>query len=552
MAFISLDSRLTSSLEKPLITDNVEDHPALSAVTVLRGERLSFQLLLKPHYDVYSATDTFTVSVSRPDVTVRQVQSVFADLPTYGTDPSRGTIDLLESPTGLYPDVLEPLDGGNRIHPLCDRLTALWLEVTPTEAGTLPLTVTVSLGEEILASHTLTAKVLPPELPASSLLFTQWFHCDCLASYYGVPVFSEEHWRILEAYMRCAVRHGITCLLTPVLTPPLDTEIGGERPTVQLVAVTKEGDTYTFDFSRLKRYLDLARSCGFHAFEIAHFFTQWGAAFAPKVVATVEGEEKRIFGWDTPGTEGEYPRFLNALLPELVAFLREEGVLESCLFHVSDEPSEDHLEGYAKAKAILTPHLQGCRLVDALSSVVFYRRGVVDEPIPATNHIEPFLQEDIDFRWAYYCCCQHDRVGNRFIAFPAFRNRILGVQLYKFNIRGFLQWGYNFYYSKGSRRLINPYINQSGDGWVPSGDPFSVYPGPNGEPLASTRLAVFYEALQDREALLLCESLVGREKVVALIDELAGQPVTFADYPRDNGYFLTLREKLAGLMEGAL
>lgn len=113
---------------------------------------------------------------------------------------------------------------------------------------------------------------------------------------------------------------------------------------------------------------------------------------------------------------------------------------------------------------------------------------------------------------------------NRFIAYPAFRNRILGVQLYRYRIDGFLQWGYNFDYSKNSRRLINPYLTQSCEGQVQSGDPFSVYPGPMGQPLASTRLSVFYEAIQDMEALKLWESLVGREKVVALIDELAGAP----------------------------
>ena len=32
---------------------------------------------------------------------------------------------------------------------------------------------------------------------------------------------------------------------------PLDTDIGGERPTVQLVEVTKNGDRYSFDFASL-------------------------------------------------------------------------------------------------------------------------------------------------------------------------------------------------------------------------------------------------------------------------------------------------------------
>ena len=37
---------------------------------------------------------------------------------------------------------------------------------------------------------------------------------------------------------------------------------------------------------------------------------------------------------------------------------------------------------------------------------------------------------------AYYCCGEYKAVGNRFLAFPEYRNRILGVQLFKFDIKG--------------------------------------------------------------------------------------------------------------------
>ena len=77
-------------------------------------------------------------------------------------------------------------------------------------------------------------------LPAQTLLHTEWFHADCLASYYGVAPLSEEHWRILENFIRAAgEEHGINMLLTPVFTPPLDTAVNGERLTVQLVDVRR-------------------------------------------------------------------------------------------------------------------------------------------------------------------------------------------------------------------------------------------------------------------------------------------------------------------------
>ncbi len=47
------------------------------------------------------------------------------------------------------------------------------------------------------------------------------------------------------------VDNGINMILTPLFTPPLDTKVGGERPTVQLVDVNMDGDKYTFNFDNL-------------------------------------------------------------------------------------------------------------------------------------------------------------------------------------------------------------------------------------------------------------------------------------------------------------
>ncbi len=550
----NLTARLTTSLEKPFPSAKPEDYPALTSLSVLKGERFNLQLLLRPETEEFWGHRIFTVEVQGIDATVRAVKNIFVDHPHYGVDKTVGTAKYLAAPDGLYPDVLEPVIEGKYVNLRERTLSSFWIEATSEKAGVTELHVIVKEeGKEgVAADLPLTLTVVNKELPDQTLIFTQWFHCDCLASYYNVDVFSEEHWRIIENYMAMAARHGISCILTPVLTPPLDTWPGTYRTTVQLVGITKTGEDYAFDFSLLKRYIDLARSCGIRYFEISHLFSQWGAACAPKVVATVDGEEKRIFGWDTPSTEGEYPRFLSFFLPALVDFLRTEGVLPNCRFHISDEPSEEHLPTYRKGREIVAPYLKDCILMDALGSVELFRDGTVPCPIPSNDHIEPFLSEDIPERWTYTCCGQMDEVSNRFIAYPSYRNRILGVQMYKFGIDGFLQWGYNFYYDCGSRHLVNPYLSQSGNGWVQSGDPFSVYPAPAGEPLASLRLAVFHEAIQDREALKLCESLVGREKVIALIDELAGEPITFKQYPTTPDYILTLRERVNALIAEAL
>ncbi len=65
-------------------------------------------------------------------------------------------------------------------------------------------------------------------------------------------------------------------ILTPLFTLPLDTLIGGERTTVQLIGVNREQGSYTFDFTEFDRWISLAESCGYQYFEMGHLFSQWG------------------------------------------------------------------------------------------------------------------------------------------------------------------------------------------------------------------------------------------------------------------------------------
>ncbi|HPZ53297.1 MAG TPA: DUF4091 domain-containing protein, partial [Clostridia bacterium] len=129
----------------------------------------------------------------------------------------------------------------------------------------------------------------------------------------------------------------------------------------------------------------------------------------------------------------------------------------------------------------------------------------------------PFLEENIEELWTYYCCGQVT-VSNRFLAFPSSRNRLLGLILFKYDIKGFLQWGLNFYNSWLSIEEINPFTNSTGGGWVPGGDTFVLYPNDDGKPLSSIRFEVFREALQDMRALKALSEKKGKDKVLEIIN----------------------------------
>lgn len=535
---------LVSAMEK-ILPDRQPEPLRAGMQRGFLGEKLSVQLAYTCENDDLGSSNCSFIPRLRTDTqtqtTLRRVELVPCGYPCHGTRDA----DYLVTTAGMYPDLLRPLKQDAPVKAIAAQWRALWLDVTAA-AGTHTITIELFTPDGALLERlSFAVEVLDMRLPEQTLLHTQWFHADCLADYYHVPVFSEAHWNYIDNFMRSAAEHGVNMLLTPIFTPPLDTAKGGERTTVQLVGVTRTDGCYSFDFSLLRRWIALCEKNGIRELELSHLFSQWGAACAPKVIACVDGVQTRLFGWETPAVGGEYTRFLHVFLPALKRFLAECGWLEHTWFHISDEPSEEQLPSFAAARDSVRELLDGCRVIDALSSYEFYRQGLVTRPVVSVDHIEPFIRGNVPHLWAYYCTGQAVQVPNRFIAMPSSRNRILGVLLYYFRIEGFLHWGFNFYNSQYSLEHIDPYrVTDAGEGF-PSGDPFLVYPAPDGTVYESIRGAVLQKALCDLRALSLLEARRGRAWVMQLLDTLAGEPLSFHCYPRSADFFDRLREAIA-------
>ncbi len=582
---MELKAVLVSSLEK--VFPDQEPKPLKNRLSGLLNERVSFQLAYKAvEYGYPNSCCVRVASAYKDCFTIRRVGLI----PSLYPATTNKDENYIKTTPGLYPDVLfDTIDGRTRILPDGHWLS-LWIDFEPErlelslQGKPAPSEIAANFefyteNNELLTTVEVNIELIPAKLPAQKLIHTEWFHGDCLADYYEVPVFSERHWEILGNFIEAAAKATVNMILTPLFTPPLDTAVGGDRTTIQLVDVIQyvdraesiTGKRYEFGFDKLRRWVALCKSKGMIYFEMSHLFSQWGARYAPKIMAKPIdqktlvaaggyenfrpfGEQsegnvgweaeglRKIFGWETAACSEEYKDFLDAFLPALVQELKALGIAENTYFHVSDEPSEEHLESYGAAKALLEKHIQGFKLIDALSSFEFYKHDLVEKPIPCLTHIHPFLEAKVPGLWTYYCVSQGVKVSNRFVSMPSARNRILGVQLYKFNIEGFLQWGFNFYNSQYSLEHINPFFVTDADCAFPTGDSFLVYPGRGGRPLDSIRLMVFAQGQFDLRALALLESLTSREFVLGLAEESGS--IEFDSYPTDEGYLLGLRERV--------
>ncbi len=529
---------LLSSLEK-VFSDERPSAEAFGGFSMLKNERSSFQA-------AFSAQKDCALSVELRGALAESAKAYIVKEVPVGSACLEDADDFyLRKTSGMYPDYLVPVEGEFRVEGC--KWYSIWIEVMPkgNAEGKSSLTVDLLENGASLAKGEVEIEVIDAELPKQELVYTCWYHSDCICNYYGIEPFSEEYWRINRNFIKTAADHGMNCILTPVFTPPLDTRVGGERRTVQLVKIRHHGGKYYFDFKNLKKWIEMCRECGIEYFEISHFFTQWGAKHAPKIVVLDrKGREKKMFGWFTRTSSGEYDEFLRQFARAFTRFAENEGIKDKCFLHVSDEPNEKQLKVYSKRAALIAEIFPDFKVIDALSEFEFYEKGAVKNPIPCEDHINDFMGK-VPELWTYYCCGQgHSYMPNRFMSMPSLRNRVLGVLLYKYDIKGFLQWGYNFYNSQYSIKAIDPYKVTDAGGSFPSGDSFVVYPAEKGEAYESLRLKVFYDGFEDLMALKLLESKIGRDKVLEFIDKDLFKPLTFMEYPHENDWLLEFREKI--------
>lgn len=546
---------LVSSLEKVFLDEKpVYDIETLN-ITGLKGEVISFQVAYSSNIPFRQLAKVEIKSPIKNNIKVYTVESV----PVTRAAMTIVDDNYLRTTPGLYPDLLKPLPKDGVVKIRSGLWSSLWIDIEVDDsilAGKYPIEISlISLGEsmgqseankargEVFAKCKTSVEIYDVKLPKQEIIHTEWFYLDCLADYYKVKVFSDRHWKIISNFLNHYASMGCNMVLTPIFTYTLDTQVGKERTNVQLVDIEVKKGKYYFNYDNLKKWIDLVRSKGIEYFEMSHIFSQWGAKFAPNIVATVDGKKKKIFGWDTPSV-GEYTKFLEKFIPDLVAHLKEWGVLDKTYFHISDVPREEHIESYKEAYMSVNDLFKDLKTFEAVAHYDFFKKGLIELPVAASSVIHDFLDDDLDELWTYYCVGQFTEVANRFMSMPSARNRIFGIQMYKFRISGFLHWGYNFYNSVLSYKKIDPYKVTDADDGFPAGDAFLVYPGRGGVPEPSIRSKVLSQAFYDERALSYLERLTSKEYVLDILERDLREPITFYEYPKSDAYLIRTRNRV--------
>ncbi len=524
------------------------DEYALESATMLKNEPFSFQLAYscdQPKLPLSLVVDSpLPAKCYRVDCLPITYAANDYDEPGYVTNDPGIVPDLLEErPT--KPSIVRrrsPWGGTLNFEEAVDytlNASKAWQSVLVTlnpdslelEPGkyTVKLTLTATGGLTTFGEAALELEVIDAALPEQDFYVTNWFHVDCLCDYYKCEPYSEEFYRIFESFVKNMTAHRQNTLLLPAFTPALDTPIGHARRNVQLVDITNENGEWKFSFDRLAKFMRTASECGIKVFEHCHLFSQWGAKHTPNIYDT---DGTPLFGWETDSTGAEYTAFLRAYLTAFTAFVHSEGYTDDrFLFHISDEPNLDMLPDYKKAYESIADLIAPFNTIDAMSSLEFYRQGLVKSPVATIQHADDFYTECDSF-WVYYTCGPYQKLAaNRLITNTPARTRILGAQMYRYGAKGFLHWGYNYYYDCMSEGWFDPRVNPCGYKQLP-GCSYLAYPEKDGA-TPSFREKLMCEGYDDIRALRLYESLTSREEALALLTRELGE-VTATFIPEGN------------------
>ena len=506
---------------------------------VARGERISFQAAVEYRKQEDEQPPSVVAAQAFAEggpLKVRTRRVGFVPVAHFNTDVPDDEKDCIGHIPGFVPD---PLFDDVKTLLRQGETVAFWFTVDvpeACEAGDYEVAVTIRLREEIELTP-LVAKFHVHDVVLQQrrdFPIVQWFYNDAILGWYGLKPFEEEYWIRVKPYMLNLVEHGQDTIYAPVFTPPLD----GVKSPSQLLKVVRTGDDrYKFGWEDVKRYTDLASECGIRNFEWTHLFTQWGVKNALCIYEGQGLDEKLLWPPETGATSDTYRAFLSQFLPEFKAFLDRENLVDRSFFHVSDEPHGDEARAnYIAARTLLKELAPWMKTMDALSEIEYGRQGLTDMPIPSISVTKQFREEGIEC-FTYFCCGPRGRYLNRLVDTPLAKMRMLGWLCRRFDVRGFLHWGYNYWQLRGQRKFCDPYTELAAGAWPgwAYGDCFLVYPGPDG-PIDSIRWEIFAESFQDYALLQTLGVQPGDPRLEVFED--------FNRFPKDVEWLRTARRDL--------
>jgi hypothetical protein len=520
------------SLEHVFRSARPGDNPAEWTLSAARNEVVSLQLVVLSDSPRRGVTvDAAPCRGARGELPAPRWRAV-GYVPVKKNTPQTPTEELAGTAPGLFPDPLLDL-GSLALEPGQAQPVWLTLHVPPEAApGAYRGSVIMTDGnEKVELGYTVEAAsaLLPAE---RSLRIANWYWAEeRVMKHFGVTtLYSEPWWRMMEGFLRNLWEHRQNVFWV--------------RPYGWVCRFIAYSGQLKLDFSRFDRWCEILRGLGTDFWLDGPFLTVrdgYDAAFEVPVPVVVGNRvDIRRLRCDDPRVEP----FLCQFLREYSRHVREQGMAGRVLIHIGDEPHGSQMEDYARIASMAHRYAPDLPIIEALdvSKDYDFFDEHVDVWAPLLGRYDPHIdlirarREAGKQVWHYTCLFPRGHHPNRFVDYPLLKTRILHWMNYRWDLTGYLHWGWNAW----TPDPFNDLEPEWGSGsTLPAGDAFIVYPGSDGV-LDSIRYEQMLEGIQDYELL---KALHERNPQAAQEIALAAVP-SFTDYVREPARLRSLRQRL--------
>ena len=515
--------------------------PMAAHADVARGEHASFQFALRANADIGNLNINVS-PLSNGEAKLTEIKSGFVAFVKVGRanpDPSN---DAYAPMSGYFPD---PIIYEDSREVKFGNTQPIWVSVKipdDCEMGTYTGKVTVSgeiHGKSFASEKDISIEVFKPVIEKTSLWVTNWFFLDRL--HYlnkGEPVekHSELYWELSRVMARTLAEYRQNV----AMISPFDH-----------TGFSYEDGQWKFDFTNFNRMVELFIEEGvIGRLEGGHFGSRldgdWLGPFGLHVpVLDNDSVDKELLPLEDHRTR----EFYSAFAPAFVQNINSMGWGEKYIQHIADEPINENVESYIEISRFLKALVPDLKVIEACHT--HQLENMVDIWVPQMN----FLRDGLDFyhdrqgkgdeAWYYTCLAPKGEWANRFVELPLIKTRLLHWVNYKYNIPGYLHWGFNFWGSNsGIVTGTDPYGDVSGmivssGNILPGGDCWISYPAYK-DIYPSIRMEAMRDGIVDYELLHMYA-----EKFPEEAKELVGTTVYgFEHYDINIGEFRKKRREI--------
>lgn len=460
---------------------------------VARGEVASAQLVLRSVQN----KDEVKLTVEVPGLSNAVVWHAPVGYVRAGREYSQQAFDRLVSNSGFYAD---PIMDSHPVTLQAGLTQACYISVAvPREAkaGTYPVNIKVQAGDETIQKSFL-IHVHNVKLQKQQLKIANWYtfepkYLALMNNGGAVKPYSELYWKLLKVLAEKMAAYGSNVALASPL---------------ELAVYQKKGDQFTIDFSRFDKTVEIFKNAGVSAMLeggwIGWHSTDWISNYI--VLVPEPGPDTTTFlrlPIQDPQAKNFYAQFFKALVPHL----KKKGWWDTYYQHIADEPIEQNRQSYIDIASYIKSIVPDIRIADACHNTDLAETLDLWAPqLDLLNKDFAFYQERKkagDEVWFYTCLWPRGNYANRFIDLPLIKTRLLHWINYKYDIDGYLHWGFNWWTNDPFAETT--FINDAGGNLLPGGDSWIVYPGYH-KLYSSLRLEAMRDGINDYTLLRMLEA----------------------------------------------